>query len=286
MISISIITLNEEKWLPSCLESVKDIAGEIIVVDSGSTDRTVEIARKYGAKVYFRKFDNYANQKNFAEEKCAGEWILSMDGDEEISSDLADEIVSSIKYQVLSIKKQNTPGVKKSNGLGNRQYTAYNILPVAYSIPRKNIIFGKVIKYTRWQPELDRHIWLWKKRHGKWEGDVHEEVVVHGQVGKLKHAKIHHQYETVKDFFDMMNRYSEIDALERVKNEQIFSYARLLIDPVYNFLVRYFYRLGFLDGWRGFVLSYLMGVYHLIVWIKVWEKDVNIKYIQISNKYK
>ena len=76
----------------------------------------------------------------------------------------------------------------------------------------------------------------------------------------------------MKDFFEMMNRYSEIDASERIKKGQKFSYAKLLIDPIYNFLVRYFYRLGILDGWRGFVLSYLMAVYHLIVWVKVGEK--------------
>ena len=257
MISVSIITLNEEKWLARCLESVKDIADEIVVVDSGSTDKTLDIAKKFSAKVYFRKFDNYANQKNYAAEKCTGDWILSLDGDEEIEDDLLKEVKSEIRNPKSEI-----------NG---------------YSIPRKNIIFGKFIKYTRWQPELDRHIWLWKKDLGKWMGDVHEEVVVEGRVGKLKHAKIHHQYETVRDFFEMMNRYSEIDASERVKNGRKYSHFRFLFDPIYNFLVRYFYRLGFLDGWRGFVLSYLMAVYHLIVWVKVGENKIRNSNIEIRN---
>ncbi len=247
MLSVTIITLDEEKDLPKCLESVKDLADEIVVVDSGSTDKTVEIARKFAAEVFVRKFDNYSNQKNFAANMAKGDWILSVDADEEIEPALANEI----KLKLRDIK----------NGING------------FSIPRKNIILGKFIRYTRWQPELDRHIWLWKKDAGKWVNEVHEEVLVEGKVEKLKNAKIHKQYKSVEEFFQMMVRYSQFDAEERVGKGIHFSYLRLFFDPIYNFLVRYFYRLGFLDGWRGFVLSYLMAVYHLIVWVKIWEKD-------------
>ena len=161
-LSAVVITLNEEKNLPRCLKSVKNIVDEIIVVDSGSKDKTIEVAKKFGAKVYLRKFDNFANQKNFATLKASGDWILSLDADEKISSKLADEIHSLISKGLL------------------KNFDAY-------SIPRKNIIFGKFIKYTRWQPELDRHIWLWKRSKGSWVGDVHEEVKVEGNIGKLKH---------------------------------------------------------------------------------------------------
>ena len=248
-LSVTVITLNEEKDLTRCLESVKNIADEIVLVDSGSTDKTVDIAKKLGAQVFYRKFDNYANQKNFAAEKSNGEWILSLDADEEISPQLASEILP-----VLALHNQ----------------------PAAYTIPRKNIIFGKFVKYSRWQPELDRHIWLWRRGKGKWVGDVHEEVVVEGEVGKLRDAKIHHQYDTVSEFLQMINRYSEIGAGEMIKKRAKFSYFQLFFQPIYNFLVRYFYRLGFLDGWRGFILSYLMAVYHLELWIKVWERERRI----------
>lgn len=244
-LSVVVITLNEEEYLPKCLESVKDIAGEIIVVDSGSSDNTLEIAKKYSAKIFERKFDNYANQKNFAAEKATGDWILSLDADEEIPNDLADEI----KRAILSGRFD------------------------AFSIPRRNIIFGKFIRYTRWQPELDRHIWLWKKGEGIWTGDIHEELKVKGSVGKLKNYKIHHQYETISEFLDMMNNYSELEAEQRLKLGIRFSYFRFFWDPFYNFNVRFFYRLGFLDGWRGFVLSYLMAIYHFEVWVKIWEKN-------------
>ncbi|MBI2066194.1 hypothetical protein HYT60_01690, partial [Candidatus Woesebacteria bacterium] len=92
-------------------------------------------------------------------------------------------------------------------------------------------------------------------------------------IGKLKNPKIHYQYESVAEFLDMMNRYSGIEAKKRIGQGVKFSFFSLVFEPAYNFLVRYLYRLGFLDGWRGLVLSYLMAVYHLEVWIKTWEKE-------------
>lgn len=244
MLTVTVITLNEEKNIKRCLESIKNLADEIVVVDSGSTDKTVEIAKSYRAKVFIREFDNFANQKNYAAQKATRRWILSLDADEEVSPDLRKEIMAQ---------------------LTKNEY-------VAFSIPRKNIILGKFIRYTRWQPELDRHLWLWKKGMGKWFGEVHEELRVNGKVGELRGAKIHHQHETVKEFLEMMNNYSEIEVNKRVKKGARFSYFGLFFDPIYNFLVRYFYRLGFLDGWRGFMLSYLMAIYHLEVWLKIWGK--------------
>lgn len=244
-LSATIITLNEEKDLNACLTSLKGWVDEIVIVDCGSKDKTLEIAAKFGSKIFTREFDNFASQKNFAAKKTMGEWILSVDADEVIEKELAAEIVEAVK--------------------SNRYY--------GYSIPRKNIILGRIIKHARWDAELDRHVWLWKKNQGKWIGDVHEEVVVKGNVGKLKNAKIHNQYETVPEFFDMVNRYSEFEAQILLKKGKKFSYPTLFFQTIYNFLVRFVYRLGFLDGWRGFVLSYLMAIYHFIVWVKVWAEQ-------------
>ncbi len=242
-LSVTIITLNEENDLPRALESIKNLADEIIVVDSGSYDRTVEIAKKHGAKVFSHTFENFSSQKNFAVSKATGDWILSLDGDEEISSELAEEIKTAFYKDEFD----------------------------AYTIPRKNIILGKFIRYSRWQPDLDRHIWLWKKGSGQWQGEVHEEVMVKGKVGRLKNAKVHHQYKTISEFLTMVNNYSDIEAKSRFESGTRFNILRLITDPIYNFLVRYFYRLGFLDGWRGFVLSYLMGAYHFLLWAKIWQ---------------
>jgi glycosyltransferase involved in cell wall biosynthesis len=244
-LSVLIITLNEEDNIAGALGSVADIASEIIVVDSGSTDKTLDIAKRYGAKIYHREFDNYANQKNFARNKAANDWVLSLDADETISRNLGEEIIKAIS---------------------SNDYEAY-------SMPRRNKMLGEFINHSRWQPELDRHVWLFKKEKGKWVGDVHEEVEVSGSVGKLKNPKLHFSHETISEFMKMMNSYSELDAKNRNANGIDFSFFRLILDPVYNFIVRFFYRKGYLDGWRGFVLSYLMAIYHLELWIKIWSKQ-------------
>lgn len=244
-LSVTIITLNEEENIARCIDSVKGVADDIVIVDSGSTDKTVEIGEKMGARVFFNKFEDYAFQKNFAASKARNDWVFSLDADEIVEPQLAEEIKKAIKSNEYS----------------------------AYSIPRKNIIFGKFIKFTRWQPELDRHVWLFRKSKGEWTGKVHEEFVARGKVGRLKNAKVHYQYENVGEFLTMMNKYSEIEAAQKIESGVKFSFIKLILDPLYNFLVRYFYRRGFLDGWRGYVLSCLMAIYHIELWIKVWEKS-------------
>ncbi len=243
MISATIITLNEEKRIEDAIKSLKKLADEIIIVDSGSTDKTKAIAEGFGAKVYVRKFDNFANQKNFAASKTTGDWILAIDADEEIPINLAKEIEESVKSD---------------------QY-------VGYLMPRRNFILGKEIKFSRWSP--DTHIWLWKKGHGEWIGDVHEEVVVKGKIGVLKNSKIHKSHESASDFMRVNNFYSTLEAKSLFIKHTKFSYWKLLWEPVFEFCIRFIYKLGFLDGKEGFVLAYLMGIYRLTVWVKVWELE-------------
>ena len=243
-ISVTIITLNEENNIERCMKSVKSFADEVIVVDSGSTDKTVDIAKKLGAKIFVRKFDDYSNQKNFAASKTVGEWVFSLDADEVAAEQLSEEVKSAVKVK------------------------DYN----AYLIPRRNFILRAEIKYTRFSP--DKHIWLWKKEKGKWVGKVHEEVKVDGWVGELKNAKIHYQYETVGEFLSMMNKYTERMADEAIEKGSRFSLLRLFFAPTLSFFRRFFYKKGFLDGWRGFFLSYLMAIYRMTTWIKIWEKTM------------
>jgi len=241
-ISTVVITLNEGKNIRRCLDSVKDFSYEIVVVDSGSTDKTVEIAKSFGAKVYTRKFDDFGSQKEYGVGKAVGEWIFSLDADEEVTDELAQELV------VVS---------------GDDDYDGY-------LVPRRNVILGKEIKHTRWSP--DEHVWFYRKGKGKWGKGVHAEVVVDGKVGKLKGAKMHYQHETVADFVDMINSYTEGEANEKVSRGERFSYFKLFYYPLLSFFRRFFYKKGFLDGWRGFVLSYLMAIYRMTTWVKVWEK--------------
>lgn len=243
MISATVITLNEETNITTLLKNLEGFADEIIVVDCGSTDKTIELAKKITPFVFFRKFDNFANQKNWAVSKASNEWILSVDADEQIPELLKQEILKTIK---------------------NEQYNGY-------LIPRRNFILDREIKHSRWSP--DKHIWLWRKDHGKWVGDVHEEVKVSGKVGELKNNKIHNSHKTISEFFESNNFYSSILAQSMHKKNIRFSFLKMFWDPIFEFFVRYFYKLGFLDGWRGFTLSFLMAIYQLIVWVKVWEQE-------------
>ncbi len=242
-LSVTIITLNEEKKISQCLKSVQDLDAEIILIDSGSTDQTLEIAKKYQTKIFHRDFDNFANQKSWAASKATKNWILSVDADEIITSELAREIKQAIKNQYYS----------------------------GFLIPRRNFILGAEIKHTRWSP--DKHIWLWRKESGKWVGEVHEEVFVDGKIGELRHSKIHNQQETIEDFIKGNDFYSGLLAKKMVIQGIKFSIWKLWWDPVYEFILRYFYKRGFLDGWRGFVLSYLMAFYKITFWVKVWELE-------------
>lgn len=250
-LSVCIITKNEEMDLPRCLDSVKHLANEIIVVDDGSTDKTISIAKKFGAKVYERKLEDFSSQKNFALEKATGDWIFAIDSDEIVTEELAQEIQS-----VIADKTKQTPHDAKYD---------------AYLIPRRNIILGAEIKYTRWSP--DKHVWLWRRGKGKWGGQIHEEVEVKGNVGELKNAKIHYHYETVAEFFAMLNNYTNREANQIAAKGGKFSYFYLFYTPLLSFFRRFIYKKGFLDGWRGFILSYMMAIYRMTTWIKVWEKS-------------
>ena len=170
------------------------------------------------------KFVNYSDQKNYTASKCKHNWVLFLDDDEELSP----ELISELKTLDFAFS--------------------------AYQIPRLNIIFGKAIHHTNWEPMADTHIWLYDKTRSHWENPVHEEVVTSGSVGRLKNYKIHHSYKTVGEFITKANDYT--------------SRETKLTNPFFDFLRRYIWHLGFLDGWHGLFLSYLMIIYHLVSWVK------------------
>jgi hypothetical protein len=167
-------------------------------------------------------FKNYADQKNTAVSKCKNDWVLSLDADEVISQPLVEELKD------LDFSKNS------------------------YVIPRKNIIFGRVIKHTNWDP--NGVLRLFKKSEGRFVGDVHEQWQTSGAIGMLKNPIIHHNYQTVEQFLDKANRYSTLETT--------------ITNPFYDFARRYFWHRGFLDGWHGLFLSYLQAIYHIEVWIK------------------
>jgi len=243
-LSVVISAYNEELKIKDCLESVK-FADEIIFIDNSSTDKTQIIARKYTDKIFKRENNLMLNaNKNFGFEEASGDWILSLDADERVSSELRKEIQDVLKKEVsLS----------------------------GFKIPRKNIIFGKWIENTGWYP--DYQIRLFKKNKGKFaQKHVHELLDVNGDVGIFKEDIVHYNYESIGQFLDKMIRiYTESEAKNLVAKGYEFKLSDAIRMPISEFLSRFFLQKGYKDGAHGLVLSLLMAFYHFVVFTKLWE---------------
>lgn len=245
-LSVVISVLNGEKFLAQCLASVADIADEIIVVDHGSTDNTVSIAKKFTKKIYQQKNnpENIDVQKNFGFEKATKDWILSLDADEKVT----DELQAAIR-EILS---------------STSEYAGY-------WIPRKNIIFGKWVEHTGWYPDYQLRLFL--HGNGKYVSQhVHEDLVVDGKTEKLSAPLIHEAYQSVYQFLHRgLTIYAPNEAQSLIKNGYEFSFAGAIRMPFQEFLSRFFARKGYLDGFHGLMLSLLMACYHFAVFAYVWE---------------
>jgi glycosyltransferase involved in cell wall biosynthesis len=248
-LSVVIITHNEEANLPRTLESVKPLVdggkGEVIIIDSGSTERTVEIAKSYGAKVYIEEWKGYAAQKNSAIEKASGDWILSLDADESLDP----ELIAALQ------------GVLGGSGE----------LCLGFLISRKNFFLGRWIKHGGFWP--DPKLRLFRRGAGKFEERlVHEDVKLQGPVGRLRGALLHHSYPTLSDYIDHMNRYSSLGAEMVVEKARVrFSFINIALRPWMTFAYNYFFRLGFLDGREGLLLHLYHAVYVSWKYAKAWE---------------
>jgi glycosyltransferase involved in cell wall biosynthesis len=272
-LSIVIITFNEEANLSRTLASVQPLVadgkGEIIVVDSGSTDRTVEIARAHGAKVFVEEWKGYAAQKNSAIDKAEGDYIFSLDADEEVSDELAQEIRGVVQYPPQGDKfRQKLP-----------DGTSSPIFVNGFWMPRRNYFLGRWIKRGGFWP--DRKLRLFRRGSGRFkEAAVHEILEVeeyssNGIVlssGRLRGALLHHSYPTLSDYIDHMNRYSSLGAEMAVaKGQGGFSLFNIVVRPLATFVYNYFFRLGFLDGREGLLLHLYHAVYVSWKYAKAWE---------------
>jgi glycosyltransferase involved in cell wall biosynthesis len=264
ILSVVIITYNEEANLARTLESVKPLVengkGEIVVVDAGSTDRTVEIAKSYSAKVFIEDWKGYAAQKNSAIEKASGDWVLSLDADEEVNSELAEELVGPVS--------QDSP----HEWCFTMQLRTQNSSPAGYWIARKNFFLGRWIKHGGFWP--DPKLRLFRRGTGRFEDRlVHEDVKINGQTASLpRGALLHHSYPTLTDYIDHMNRYSSLGAqMANAQKPRGFSFIDIAIRPGATFLYNYFFRLGFLDGREGLLLHLYHAVYVSWKYAKAWE---------------
>jgi len=248
-LSVVLITFNEEANLARTLRSVQSLVedgkGEIIVVDAESSDRTVEIAKSFGAKLFVEEWKGFAAQKNSALDKASGDWILSLDADEEVEPALAGEIIDV---------------VAKSPDVGG------------FWISRKNHFLGRWIRHGGFWP--DPKLRLFRRGAARFEDRaVHEDArLTHGASAYLRGALLHHSYPTMADYLEHMNRYSTLGAQMVVERGPVrWSAFNIVLRPMATFFYNYFLRLGFLDGREGLLLHLNHAVYVSWKYAKAWE---------------
>jgi glycosyltransferase involved in cell wall biosynthesis len=243
-ISAVIITLNEERNIGRCLESISGIADEIVVVDSGSTDATEAICRKKNVKFIHHAFEGHIEQKNFAVTQCHHEYILSIDADESLSP----ELTKSISELKSNWEKDG------------------------YTFNRLTNYCGKWIHHCGWYP--DRKLRLFKKGKGKWAGsNPHDRFILNepASVGRLKGDLLHYSYYTIEDHLRQVNKFTDIGALSAYKEGKRSSILKMLIKPKIRFIRDYIFHLGILDGYYGLVICRISSDATFIKYVKLYE---------------
>lgn len=284
MLSVVLATRNEEENIGPCLESVRNIADEIIIVDEESSDKTREIAESFGAKIYQVKHEPiFHKTKQKALDHAQGEWILQMDADEAVTPELSEEIKRVIEMTDAQIKNRVLTDFRKRKlfleheGL-IRKREGYLGKPtgeiVAFFIPRKNIFLGAPLIHAGVYP--DGVIRLVKKDKARFPAkSVHELMEIDGEVAWLFNDLEHHDSPTFKRYVDRANRYTDLTAREFEKKNvplnlfNLFNYA--LIKPAGVFLSLYIRHKGFLDGIRGFLWSAFSALHFPIAYFKYWQ---------------
>lgn len=238
-ITATIITLNEERNIARAIESLR-CCDEILIVDSGSVDRTIELAQNLGVRVIEAGWLGYAAQKNWAAEQAANDWILSLDADEALSE--------ALEAEIWALKKS---GPKYD----------------AYTMPRLARYLGKWILHSGWYP--DRKVRLYRRGKAKWVGEfVHESVRAEGRVGHLQSNLLHFTCDSLSEHLKTLDRYTTLAAQEIAARRIKVPLHRLVIDPAWTFLKSYVVQRGFLDGFEGLVIAYMAAFYTFLKYSK------------------
>jgi glycosyltransferase involved in cell wall biosynthesis len=238
-ITATIITLNEERNIARAIESLR-CCDEILIVDSGSVDRTVELSEKLGARVVEAGWRGYAGQKNWAAEQSSHDWILSLDADEALSEALESEI--------LNLKKTGP------------RYDGY-------TMPRLARYLGRWILHSGWYP--DRKVRLYDRRKAQWIGSfVHESVQVEGRVGHLESNLLHFTCDSLSEHLKSLDRYTTLAAQELAARKMKVPLSRMILDPTWTFVKTYFLQRGFLDGLEGLIIAYMASFYTFLKYSK------------------
>lgn len=287
-LSIVIITYNEEENIGCTLESVQSLVrastDEIIVVDSGSTDRTVEIAQSHKARVFVEEWKGFAAQKNSAIEKATGDWILSLDADEALDADLQKTLLSLWDamnlYEKLRGDEKSNPIMLQDARAEIEKYVDGKVEGdvVGFWLRRKNFFLERWIKHGGFWP--DPKLRFFKKGAGSFEDRaVHEDLKVQGATAEIKTgALLHYAYPTLSGYIEHMNRYSSLGAEMAVsKGKNGFSFLNIVTRPILTFKYNYFLRLGFLDGREGLLIHLYHAIYVSWKYAKVWELTKKLK---------
>jgi glycosyltransferase involved in cell wall biosynthesis len=238
-ITATIITLNEERNIARAIESLR-CCDEILIVDSGSTDRTIELAEKLGARVIDANWRGYAGQKNWAAEQSTHDWVLSLDADEALSE--------ALEAEIWALKKS-----------GPRHD--------AYTMPRLARYLGRWIMHSGWYP--DRKVRLYDRRKAQWVGNfVHESVQVRGRVGHLDANLLHFTCESLSEHVKTMERYTTLAAQEIAARRVKVPLSRLLLAPAWTLFKSYVLQRGFLDGVEGLIIAYMAAFYTFLKYSK------------------
>jgi len=246
-ISVCIITLNEEENIRDCLESVKWVE-EIVVVDSLSKDRTVDVCREYTDKVFQIEWQGHVKQKNSALKYTTNEWVLCLDADERVSPELKEEIEHRLTTDAGSFD--------------------------GYSFPRRSYYLGRWINHGGWYP--DYKLRLFKKSQGRWGGqDPHDKVILKGTSTRLKGEILHFVYKDLSYQLKTVDNFSAITAGVLEREGERFSLSKLLFRSPFRFIEMYFIKQGFRDGFPGFIIAVTSSFYVFLKYAKLWELQKN-----------
>ena len=249
-LSVVILTHNSEKLIRPCLESVKWADG-IIIVDSMSQDKTLDICREYTDKIWQRPWPGYSDQRNFALEQAGGDWIFFLDSDEQVSLPLQDEI--------RCILSRSDPSCK------------------GYLVPRKSFFLGRWIRGAGWYP---CHVLrLIRKGAGRYNDKaVHESIEIDGEIGHMKGNILHFSYESIDQYMRRLNRYTDLEVRNMCRDDSAVSgrkaARRALTGPLKAFFKKYLKQGGFRDGMHGFILCVFSAFYVFMTCAKYWERNI------------
>jgi len=248
------MTFNEERKIRRCLDSVR-WCDEIVVLDSFSTDHTVEICKEYTDRVVQQSWLGYVGQRNQLRQLAKGPWVLVLDSDEEVSPALRKEILAELE-----------------RGSGDI---------AGYEFPRLVYFIGRWIRHGEWYPDMKLR--LFRKSCGRSEGqEPHDRIVVSGRVKRLRGALWHYTYDDMSDQINTMNRFSTIVSQQRFVQDRRFRWSSLLLHSAFRFIKCYFIRRGFLDGAHGFLIAVINSFGVFLKYAKLWEleqrqkKDINV----------